>query len=133
MNTRMIARCVGQNCGATWVYPHYRNCPHCKTPADPGQITAAKAQGFVDTPDETVAPAKVVHMVPKTHVDLRMGMEKDVATTMAEMADKNLTGVLIMGYNANGDIVTNCNIDDGGSVLWLIEKAKFWILSGERK
>jgi len=40
-------------------------------------------------------------------------------------------GVVVLGFDTDGDLYFASSIADGGSVIWLLEQAKLALLSGE--
>lgn len=43
---------------------------------------------------------------------------------MLRLAQGQLDEVVIVGFDKNGELFFSSNVADGGSVLWLLEKAK---------
>lgn len=82
--------------------------------------------------DSGYVAANVVSLKPApVNVDLRMGVSNP-SDTILENAKGKLKGVLVVGYGTDGRIYTDCNIDDGGQVLWLVEKIKHTLMTGEK-
>lgn len=58
-----------------------------------------------------------------THLDVRPGLVL-AAATKAE-----LTGVVVLGYDADGDEYFASSLADGADVLWLMERLKLRLLT----
>lgn len=48
---------------------------------------------------------------------------------MLKLAAGELDEVVILGWDKNGELFFSSNVADGGTVLWLIEKAKLMLLA----
>lgn len=47
---------------------------------------------------------------------------------MLRLAQGQLTEVVILGFDKNGELFFSSNVADGGTVLWLMEKAKLMLM-----
>lgn len=52
-----------------------------------------------------------------------------VERILRKATEANLTTVVVMGYDANGDEYFASSVSDGGEVLWLMEKCKKRLLA----
>lgn len=50
-------------------------------------------------------------------------------TIITRATTANLKGVVVLGYDADGQEYIDCNIDDGGEVLWLLHRAIHLLVS----
>lgn len=50
---------------------------------------------------------------------------------LSEAQAAGLQGVVIVGWDANGELYFSASMADGGEVLWLFEKAKMALLNTE--
>lgn len=66
---------------------------------------------------------KVIDLPVITKLDL------DPQRVLAKAVDAGLTDVVVIGYDADGDEYFASSVSDGGSVLWLIERAKTKLLA----
>jgi len=68
-----------------------------------------------------------VHLKNRDNVaSLRLITKKDndPSRVLAEALERGMSSVLVLGYDAHGDEYFAASDADGGSALWLIERAK---------
>lgn len=65
------------------------------------------------------------------YLDLRMGMSCSANEMLDKPRDK-LMGCFVLGYDLNGQEYIDCNIDDGGMAIWLLERAKYILMAGKK-
>ena len=66
--------------------------------------------------------AEVINLPCITRLDI------DPKRVLSAALDKELSGVFVMGYTAEGEVYFASSYADGGTVMWLMELAKKQLL-----
>lgn len=83
-----------------------------------------------EAPKATVTPIKPTVKPEQVHVDLRFDPGHPTDNMLAKASTKDLKGGIVMGYDRDGNIYIDHNINDGPLALWLIEYAKARLMKG---